>query len=187
MRFLSRVGVALALCATLTSSALAQYGDDKSTSFQSEHFEPGANQGLNMLSVTTSRLLPSLMPSAGLFIHYAKDPLVLYRQLPDGTEEIAPNGKLIEHQVMAELWLSLGVVDWLNFNLNIPATLHMSGAEDLAGFDKAGTAISGASFGDIRFSTKLRFVNPEWPSCGSRVEIPTVGAVMVPCASRRSW
>jgi len=156
-------GLVFALLVGQADTARAQFGDNKSTSFQSEHFEPDANQGLNMLSVTTSRLLPHLMPSAGLIVHYAKDPLVLYRQLPDGSEEIAPNGRLIEHQVMGELWLSMGVVDWLNFNLNIPATLFMSGADDLSGFDKAaGTGISGAAIGDIRFSTKLRFVNPEW-------------------------
>ena len=162
IRWVASLSLSVIAILTAGSGVRAQLGSETSTSFQSEHFEPAANQGLNILSVSTSRLLPHLMPSAGLVIHYAKDPLVLYQQLPAGQQVVAPGGRLIEHQVMGELWLSIGLADWLNVNLNVPVTLHMGGAEDMGSFGKSGGTLPSAAMGDLRLSAKLRFVNPAW-------------------------
>lgn len=155
----SSLAIAFAACIAGSMGAPSAAAQTPSTSFQSEHFEPAGNQGLNILSVTTSRVLPHLMPSVGLFVHYAKDPLVLYTQGPDGVVGISQ--RLISHQVIGELSLAMGVVDWLDFGVTLPVTLFMEG-DDLGNVGKGGMTVDGAAMGDVRLHAKFRFVNPAW-------------------------
>lgn len=150
---ISAVLLAAVMLATVLSApgtAMAQGG----ASWSVEHFEPAPDQGNNILSTVSSRLLPHLMPSFGLFVHYAKDPLV-YRRANDSD---SVGSKVIEHQVFGEMWASLGLFDWVNISIMMPLVLHSEGA----GLEAAG--VSGFAAGDMRIIPKVKIV--DWQESG---------------------
>ncbi len=127
-----------------------------STTFQVEQFEPLPSQSTNTLNVMRSDVLGHLVPSAGLFLHFADDPLVLYR-LENGERTIA--SRVIDDQLKAEVSLALGLFDMFDLGIVVPMALYQSGdGDELIG---GSGGISGFALADPRIVPRLRLLNPE--------------------------
>lgn len=140
------------VAALLPSVAMAQ---EASTEFQLEQFEPQAAQGINMLNLARSQPLAHLTPSAGLFLHFAKDPLVLRELGSDETESVVGN------QLKAEILLGLGLFDIVDIGLAVPLVMFQDGG-DLGQFGRTGASIDSFALSDIRLTPKIRLIDPEW-------------------------
>jgi len=124
--------------------------------FYSEHFEPLPSQGLNLLNLGTSHVLEHLYPSAGLFVQYLDDPLQLVTD--NASEDVV--SQLIEHQLRADLWLSMGFADFLELGVVVPLVLNQSGG-DLTIFARPSETVDAIAMGDIRVVPKLRLFGGE--------------------------
>lgn len=148
----NHVSFALALLGLMPALANAQ---EAATDFQVEQFEPQAAQGINLLNLARSRTLTHLTPSAGLFLHYAKDPLVL-REI--GSDEVT---SVVGNQFKGEVLLGLGLFDIVDLGVAIPLVFFQDGG-DLTLFGKSGASIDSFALQDIRVTPKVTIVNPEW-------------------------
>ncbi len=148
-RRLSVASLAVVAAFSMLPQALAQRAD-----WTVEHFEPAPDQGNNILQTVSSRLLPHLTPSFGVFVHFAKDPLV-FRKLNDDT---AVGEKVIEDQLLGELWASIGLFDYVNVSLVMPLALMSDGA----GLTRMGQG--GFAPGDMRIIPKVKLV--DWQESG---------------------
>jgi len=124
------------------------------TDWSVEHFEPAPDQGNNVLSTVSSRLLPHLMPSFGLFLHYAKDPLVLRKS--NDSDQVGT--KIIEDQMFMEFWASIGLFDYVNLSIMMPLAIVSDGE----GLTQLG--MDGFSPGDMRIIPKVKLV--DWQESG---------------------
>lgn len=141
---------ALASLAPTVASA-----QDASTDFQVEQFEPQSAQGINLLNLARSKTLGHLDPSAGLFLHYAKDPLVL-REL--GSDEVE---SVVGNQLKGEILLGLGFYDIIDLGIAVPLVFFQDGG-DLSQFGRGGASIDSFALSDIRVTPKVTVINPEW-------------------------
>ena len=158
------------------SPARAQFTPGNTTDLQADPFEPAPTQGVDSLNLFTTRTLPHLMPSFGLFVHYAKDPLVLSK----GDQPDRVVGRLVDSSLQAELWASLGLFQWVDLGVVLPVALFRSGGS-LEGFGGApGETVSGVAAGDLRIIPKLRLVN--WQRAGG-FGLALVAPVWLPTAS----
>jgi len=144
------------LVATIASLAPAiASAQDASTDFQVEQFEPQAAQGINLLNLARSKTLGHLDPTAGLFLHYSKDPLVL-REL--GSDEVE---SVVGNQLKGEILLGLGFFDIVDLGIAVPLVFFQDGG-DLGQFGRGGASIDSFALADIRLTPKVTVINPEW-------------------------
>jgi len=171
-------GAALAAAASLGWGGLAraQFTPGNTTDLQADPFEAAPSQGVDSLNLLTTRTLPHLMPSFGLFVHYAKDPLVLSK----GDDPDRVVGRLVESSLQGELWASLGLFQWVDLGVVMPVALFRSGGS-LEGFGGApGETVAGVAAGDLRVIPKLRLVN--WQRAGG-FGLALAAPVWLPTAS----
>ncbi len=141
-RWLVWLTAALVLLAPV-GSALGQDGFE---GLDIERFKPSMDsQGLILTEAGQGELAGDL--NLGFFLHYAYRPLVL--RDPDGNvvEE------LVGDRLAASFMLSMGMFDWLQVGVEVPASFWQSGQDfDADGVDQG---LASAGLGDIRVSAKL--------------------------------
>ncbi len=138
--------ILLALMAFFPGTLLAQ----EPPTFAVNHFDPLPILKTNLLNVAGSGVLDHLTPSAGLLFHYSREPLILARDADD-----AP---LIEYQAMGEIWVGIGLFDYVDLGIMLPVTFLQEGGDlDAAADNKDATL---ATVGDIRATAKFRLLKP---------------------------
>ncbi len=128
---------------------------DNSTAFQVENFEPQAAQGVNLLNLLRAKPMPHLRPSVGVFFQYVDDPLELVQD--GGAEDIV--SRLVQRQIKAEVYASLGLFDFMDIGIVMPFVLSQEG-QDLGIFNRPGETIEDFALGDLRITPKIRVVDP---------------------------
>lgn len=126
------------------------------TDFQVEQFEPLPAQNTNTLNIMRSDVLGHLMPSFDLLLHYADDPLVLYR-MEDGERTVA--SRVIGSQLKGEVMVGFGLFDVFDLGLVVPLTLYQAG--DGAELIGGASSTDGFSLADPRIVPRVRLLNPE--------------------------
>ncbi|PKN57877.1 MAG: hypothetical protein CVU56_08595 [Deltaproteobacteria bacterium HGW-Deltaproteobacteria-14] len=124
--------------------------------FYSEHFEPLPTQGLNLLNLATSRVLGHLELSAGVFLQYLDDPLQVVTD--DSAQRVL--GRLIERQLKADLWVSMGFANTLELGVVLPLVLNQAG-QDLGILSRPGEQVAAAAAGDVRIIGKVKLLSAE--------------------------
>ncbi len=151
---LRSITLALALASLCVAAPAA--AQDATTSLQLEHFEPLPSQGTNILNTAKSDILGHLTPSAGLFLHYANDPL----QLVDRDDPTIIRDRIIANSLKAELWGSIGLFDIGELGFVLPIIAFQNGG-DLGLFGSAGSSISTFAVQDLRIVPKVQVLNPD--------------------------
>jgi outer membrane protein OmpA-like peptidoglycan-associated protein len=119
-----------------------------------QQFAPATGGDTNYLATHGSRILPHLKPSVGLFVNYAKDPLIL-RRVSNG-EQV----ELLANQLQLDLVAALGLGDMFELGLAIPLTVYQSAGD--VGDTLAPRPLDVSSAGDLRLIPKLSlFGDPE--------------------------
>jgi OOP family OmpA-OmpF porin len=126
---------------------------------------PGADPG----GETTVRVM--------LLGDYAYRPLVLYRN--DGDESV---GSVVGDQLFLHGGVSVGLFERLNLSLNVPVALVNSGDSPAAG-GVATPSPSGASFGDLRLTLRVRLVG----KAREGAELAIGGSLWLPTGDRESF
>jgi outer membrane protein OmpA-like peptidoglycan-associated protein len=145
--------IAVFFCAMLLSGiALGQ----TVTGFQVEQFEPLPAQQTSTLNIMRSDVLGHMVPSAGLFLHFAKSPIVLYER--DGDERKVAS-RIIDDQLKAEVMLSVGWLDQFDIGLVMPVSLYQAGTGDqlIGGSSQLDTL----SFADARIIPRAVLLDPD--------------------------
>ena len=142
----------VAACLSTSAAGAQPLGD-----FQVEQFEPLPAQNKNTLNVSRSDVLAHLTPSLGLFLHFADDPMVLYRVDESGERTIA--ARVVDDQLKAELTGAFGLFERAELGLALPIVLYQKGGGDAGlggdeGFD-------GAAIADLRVIPKVRILEHE--------------------------
>ena len=141
------------MCVLWAGQAMAQ----AEASFQVEHFEPVAAQGLNTLNINHSKVLDHLTPSAGLFLHFVDDPIQVVPV--GGNVDDTGGARLLDDQLKAELLASIGLFGIVELGIAAPFVLYQSGqAAPVVGFSQA---ISGFAVADMRVTPKVQIIDPD--------------------------
>ena len=153
-------------CMLLAGPAAAKRGP---TEFALEHFEPLPGQDNNILNIGTSKLLPHLGGTVGLFFHYASKQL---NQADGNTASASLKESLVEGSLKAELSGALGLFDFAELGLVLPLSVHQFGS-DLAPVGLPGTEVDGFAIGDLRVIPKVRLLDPEdFGGFGASIMVP---------------
>ncbi len=112
-----------------------------------QQFAPATGGDTNYLATHGTRILPDLKPSVGLFLNYAKDPLIL-RRVSNG-EQV----ELLENQLQLDLVAALGLGEFFEFGLAIPLTIYQSAGA--VGDTLAPRPLDVSASGDLRLVPKL--------------------------------
>ncbi|PKN58819.1 MAG: hypothetical protein CVU56_03910 [Deltaproteobacteria bacterium HGW-Deltaproteobacteria-14] len=143
------LGLALALLPVAPAHAAP-------STFAIERFEPLPSPGLNILNVSTSRVLTNLRASIGLQLHYAQSSLTLIRT--DAAGELVDT--LVDDRVVTDFVASMGLFGHLEIGVALPVILGQSGG-DLDLFGRPDDTAAGGGVGDLRVIAKARFWYPE--------------------------
>ena len=144
------LGLALALAFPAVDAHAAP------TTFAIERFEPLPSPGLNLLNISTSRVLAPFRASFGLQLHYAQDSLTIVRTNADADLVDV----LVDERVVTDVVASLGFFDYLELGVAMPVVFGQSGG-DLDLFGRPDDTAAGAGVGDLRLLLKARFWYPE--------------------------
>jgi len=102
----------------------------------------------DVANIMTSRIAPHLKLSGGLWFSYRKDSWAI--ETPLGTTQV------MSDQVIAEFYGALPLAGLVSLGVGLPVFLTAGGDQPGVGFGGF-TQASGAAFGDLRLSAKLRF------------------------------
>jgi outer membrane protein OmpA-like peptidoglycan-associated protein len=142
---------AVALTAlSIGSTAMAQ-------DFNIQMFRPSAHP-YDLWATRTTSIAPHLTFGGGTLLHYAKDPLVFIRELPNGNEQ---RHTVVGHQFGFDAWGNVAFWDHLSVGLAVPVVLVNSGDTGFISIPGAASGISGAAMGDIRLDVKGTFLRNE--------------------------
>jgi outer membrane protein OmpA-like peptidoglycan-associated protein len=147
-RLRALVLVIVAIAATAASSARAAEG----ASFDAEQFHPALTSH-GYLGVDGAFVAPHLGFSAGLYLSYAHDPLVLR-----GPQGVPAGGEVISHQLGGDLVATLGLIDRLELGLDLPFVPYQK-------TDASRTQLSplrAAGLGDLRLELKALLWAPRF-------------------------
>ena len=139
--------IAAILLSLPTSNAIAQDG------FDAQAFSPMPSQFENYLSVSSGGVLPQTGWEAGLFLNYADDPVVLFR---DGE----PLANLVDSMMTANLLGAYGIHELFEIGVDVPLVVLQSG-ETSTLLPEVGNSEVGFGIGDIRLVPKVRLLAPE--------------------------
>ncbi len=140
-----------------------------------QQFAPAPGGDTNYVTVQGSSVLPHLMPSFGLYLNYAYEPLILTR-LSTG-EEV----KLLEHQLQADLLAALGLFDFAELGVAMPLTLWQSAGDN---GDTLGVRdLDGFVAGDLRLYPKFRLIDNEGQGFG----LAALALVTLPTGSQANY
>jgi outer membrane protein OmpA-like peptidoglycan-associated protein len=108
------------------------------------------------LGILTSNQPGHLKPGGGLFLTWNKDPLSILDSAGDRVYGVVRN------QLVADLYVSLGLSDYLDIAIGLPVFLHSGGdtppLDTQTGLPMFGhDRVSGASMGDLRLGLKVSF------------------------------
>ena len=134
------------------SASVAQTSD--TVGFAATNFEPVPSQHTGVLNLERPVVLGHLTPSAGLFFHYADDPV---RIVSPDREQVRT--RLVHDQLNLEAGFAIGLFDRVEVDLALPFVVHQGGG-DLSGLGGTGTA-DGSTLSDIRASVRVALVRPE--------------------------
>ncbi len=138
-RFYSSVGVGFLALLSCGGMASAQ-----TNSFPAINFQP-ATDPHGYVTVAGSQTLTPKQFNFGFYLDYSRDPLEC-----DG----CPQEDVIHHLLVGNFGFAIGVIDWFELSLNIPAIFYNQFHNDVTG----GEEFDGG-MGDIYFSPKFRVVN----------------------------
>ena len=144
---LSSAALAATAIAATTAPSLAQ------ESVPVQQFAPATGGDTNYLATHGTRILPNLKPSVGLFLNYAKDPLIL-RRVSNG-EQV----ELLANQLQLDLVAALGFGDTFEIGLAIPVTLNQSAGD--VGTTLTPRPLDAFASGDLRLVPKLSLLGGE--------------------------
>lgn len=176
---LSHIALAIAVVASVlfgfVPTATAQ--NTEAVGFAATNFEPSPSQHTGVLNLDRPDVLGHLTPSAGLFFHFADDPVQIVSE--DG-EEV--RDRIVDDQYMLEAGLALGLFDYFELGVSIPYVVGQTGGnlENLGG---AGSA-AGSSFADIRTSLEIAILKPQW---AGGFGISASGTLYAPSGSRSNF
>ena len=123
------------------------------TAFRLQQLRPGSDPH-GILNAMSARTLGQWRYSVGMWLNYAKDPLIL-RQ--DGKKV----GEIVSSQLGIDLGASLGVLSWLDISLALPLTWigNASLPVDSRLGSNSGRELSSFSVEDPAISLKLRILD----------------------------
>lgn len=146
------LGAMLSVGLTLTAApAQAQEND-----FVVEQFEPLPNQGTNILNVGKSDVIRHLYPSFGVIFHFQDDPFQLVLQ--DDEEDIRQ--RIVDYQLKAEVWASVGLFDYLDIGFVMPLVLAQE-AGDVITESLEPRSFNSFTTADLRIVPKLKILDAE--------------------------
>jgi OmpA-OmpF porin, OOP family len=106
-------------------------------------FVPSIHPG-DIINVLTTRIEKGWVPGGGLWLAYRRNALTVEGQ--------KAGSQVVQDQVVMDLYGSVSILGWGSVGLSVPVLLNGSGDSSAV----AGGA-SGASFGDLRLSGKVKF------------------------------
>jgi outer membrane protein OmpA-like peptidoglycan-associated protein len=112
-------------------------------------FEPSTNPH-GILTVDTSRTVGMLKVYAGLYFSYVNDPL---RAVRNGDTIY----KVVHHQVVGDLVLTLGLWEFIELGVHLPAVFYHDDDGDAALVGLQDLDRKVVSLGDVRIAPKVRF------------------------------
>ena len=127
------------------------------TAFQIQQFRPW-NDPTGMFQTQSALTLGQFKVAAGIYFDYASDPLTLRN--PQDRSSYG-DGKLISHQMGANLVIGIGLLPMMDLIANLPMTLHQAGRfpqKDVFQ-GKANNDLSGTALSDIKVGLKFRIVD----------------------------
>ncbi|HEY8208204.1 MAG TPA: OmpA family protein [Myxococcaceae bacterium] len=179
-----------ALALLVPALAGAQQDVTEAQSFPVERLRISTNrQGL--IDVEEASVLPHLAWDVGLWLGYARDPLLVYR-LADN----ARVGPLVENRLGSALLVSVGLFGWVEVGADLPLILFQGRPGDLPGGLDPGATLSPLSTtgaGDFRLLAKVQILRQgdypvglslmpslAFPSGGARAYFGDAGPVFSP-------
>jgi large repetitive protein len=129
-------------CAPRWASAQPAGSTNTGNNIDIEHFRP-ATSPLGLAVIPEAKGQRWREWSIGLYLHYARNPLVLF-------QDRLQIGEVVGHRISADLVGSIGLTRWLELGAAIPLVLYQTGDPDLPTGDLA-------SFGlrDVRVNAKI--------------------------------
>ncbi len=149
--------------AILISTLLPLQAWSQTTELYVENFEPESTQKTAILNVARSEVLPSGIPSVGLFVHFVDDAVQLRRE---GSEEAF---RLLDDQLKAEIAFGMGMFGFLDFGAVLPITVFQTG-DSLKEYNNNADSVPSFSFADARMNLKARIL-PKDSSFGLAVSL----------------
>lgn len=122
----------------------------QTTELYVESFEPEPTQKTAILNVATSEVLPSGIPSVGLFFHFVDDAAQLRRE---DSENVI---RLLDDQLKAEISFGIGLFDFLDLGATLPLTVYQKG-DSFKLYNGENRSVSSFAFADPRVSLKASF------------------------------
>ncbi len=141
--------VAAVFALVISSEAAAQqvdFGGNDQASIDIQNFQPSASP-YSIFGVESATVSGHLVPSGGIVLHYAHEPLVLVTESGD---EIA----IIEQQLVGEAVAAIGLFDSAELGIAAPVYLINAGGVD-------NLSIDGATLGDIRLRGKYSILDSQ--------------------------
>jgi hypothetical protein len=132
---------ALAPALFFATPALAQLGASTGTgnNLNIEHYQPSP---LGLSTADTSRSQRWREYTVGLFVHYARNPLVLF-------QDRLQVGEVVGHRISTDVVGSIGILKWLEAGVTVPVTYWQTGDPDLPTGD-----VSRGGLRDLRANLK---------------------------------
>ncbi len=170
---MTRLAATLAVVSTLAaSSASAQ------EAVSAERFEPSLDRD-GILNVEWAGIPQHLNYDATLWMGYALNPLVLYRETDDGGVERA--GSLVKHRLGADLVGAISIYEWVQVGLDVPFTIYQG---EGGGLTEAGVTreVAGAGLGDLRLVPKVRLLSAKHDGL---IDLAVAPVITLPTAAPR--
>ena len=139
----------------------------QTTELSVETFEPESTQKTAILNIATSEVLPSGIPSVGVFFHFVDDAVELRRENSDD-EGI----RLLDDQLKAEFAFGLGLFDFLDLGATVPVTIYQTG-DSLERYNTNPASVPSFAFADPRLNVKASFFPNRLAGFGLAVKLTT--------------
>lgn len=154
VRHLGAIALMLGLCTP--ASAWAQLGTNSGTgnNLDVEHLAPTAMGLVNTDRAEAQRWREF---TVGLYLHYARNPLVLFA-------DRLQVGEVVAHRLSMDLVATLGIQSWLDLTVAVPVTWWQQGDSTLATGDLASLGMR-----DLRISPKFTALRQSWAGVGLAV------------------
>lgn len=150
---MSTCKIAAALCgALLVSASSAGWAQTEPQDFSVERFQLSLDRD-GMLNLEWAAVPRHLAWDVSLWVGYANDPLVLYRE-SDNTRQ----GELVGGRLGAGLVLALSLFDWIELGVEVPFVLYQTRPDTAAGVIGTLAPLSGFGVGGPRLVPKLRIL-----------------------------
>ena len=150
-------GLCLALMA-LPAPLAAQSTAPEAQNFPAERMRIASDRN-GLIDLESGVVTPHLAWDAGLWLGYARSPLVLTR-LSDNRRL----GSLVANRIGGSLVASLGLFEYVEAGLELPLILYQNRASDAPNALIPGTSLAGLSstnVGDLRVQAKVRLLRQE--------------------------